>query len=59
MSRRKLEPNEIVVDGQLIYIHLVGKNGKGHVAITDLRSFLRFNLGRLTWCLDNHGYACA
>lgn len=59
MSRRKLEANEIKFEGKIVYIYLRGINGKGKVAITDVKSFFKFNLGSYTWIADKLGYVCA
>jgi hypothetical protein len=56
MGRRKLEPNIFVINGDLVYIHLVGKNGYGKVAITDLWSFRKHDLAAYTWKCTNNYY---
>jgi hypothetical protein len=49
MSRKKLEPNVIVIDGDLVYIHLSGKRGMGKISIVDLWSFKKHNIAAYTW----------
>jgi hypothetical protein len=56
MGRRKLEPNIFVINGDLVYIHLVGKNGYGKVAVTDLWSFRKHDLAAHTWTCTNNYY---
>ncbi|RFU70327.1 hypothetical protein D0469_06930 [Peribacillus saganii] len=48
-GRKKYPPNEVEFVGDLVYIHLRGKHGEGRVAITDLASYLKFNLDNYVW----------
>jgi hypothetical protein len=54
-GRKKLESNLILVEDGLVYIHLQGKNGIGKVAITDIKSYLKYNLDSYVWLGDNKG----
>ncbi|WP_368658660.1 hypothetical protein AB3Z07_05015 [Metabacillus halosaccharovorans] len=57
MRRKSGEENRFVIDleKELVYIHLVGKY-KGRVAITDLKSYLKYQLYDYRWCSDIRGY---
>jgi hypothetical protein len=47
--------NMFVIEGDLVKIHLVGKFA-GRVALTDLKSFLKFELFGYVWRCDKLGY---
>ncbi|AND39533.1 hypothetical protein [Cytobacillus oceanisediminis] len=55
MGRRKLKPNRTLIVGQLVYIYLQGVNAHGRYALTDLKSYLKFNLGQYIWTHDGKG----
>jgi hypothetical protein len=47
--------NKFVIEGELVKIHLVGKYA-GRVALTDLKSFLKYELFGYVWRCDKLGY---
>lgn len=51
---KKLEKNQIVIEGNLVYIHLRGKHGEGKVTIVDLKSYKKYNLANYIWVGDGH-----
>lgn len=57
MRKRKVEENKIVFAGDLVYIYLSGKNAHGRVAITDIDSYHKCNIGSYNWYVDSYGYA--
>lgn len=56
MGKGKVEFNKVVIVKDLVYIYLVGKNGEGHKAITDIESFIKFKLSEYLWRCSKDGY---
>ncbi|WP_203289834.1 hypothetical protein [Metabacillus sp. cB07] len=55
MMRKADKKNEFRIDGGLVYIKLFGKY-EGREAITDIKSFMKYNLGDYLWRSDKKGY---
>lgn len=56
MGKGKVETNKVVIVKDDVYIYLVGKNGEGHKAVTDIESYKKFKLGEYVWRCDKRGY---
>jgi hypothetical protein len=51
--------NETYIKGNLVYIRLAGKNGTGYSAITDIKSYLKYELDKFKWSCTKLGYVYA
>jgi hypothetical protein len=59
MGRRVGEENRIKIEGQTVFIYLNGLNGTGKAALTDLKSYMKHNIGKYIWYCDKNGYVYA
>ncbi|MEH7438172.1 hypothetical protein V7182_11905 [Neobacillus drentensis] len=59
MGRKVGEANKSEVKGSIVYIHLNGIRGKGKVAITDLKSYMKLYVGSYVWYCDKSSYVYA
>lgn len=59
MGRRRLEPNVVTFNEEIVYIHLRGKTGEGKVAIVDKDSYFKYILRDYVWVMNQNGYVMA